>query len=232
MSPSGVHSSQALAGDPGHRSMGELQERLGEFLGLGGPAPQEVVRRALADPGFEADLITSRGAPGFLRALFDHPRTRAYALPAVEAPAPDPPAGEAPAGDPPATGGQLVAKAAGALLRWGRAGFATVDEATLARREDACLACPHLTDPQATVQRLGGRRTAGERVGTRTGGKVCGKCGCVVSRKIRMTTEACPDVHPALAGLTRWGEPVAGHVDARSAGSGVPGPGGGGAAVS
>ena len=216
MSPSDMPGGQTLVSESGPKSEEELRERLGELLGLDAPAPAEVVRRALADPGFETDLITSRGAPGFLRALFDHPKTRAYALPAAGTVPPAagtvPPAAAAPgpAEDPRVANGALVAKAAGAILRWGRAGFATVDEATLARREDACLACPFLTDPQAAVQRVGTRRSPGERVGSRTGGKVCGKCGCVVSRKMRMTTEACPDAHPDHAGLTRWGEPVAG----------------------
>jgi hypothetical protein len=186
--------------------MAELRQRLGEFLGLPGAAPGEVLLRALDDPGFETDLITARGAPGFLRALFDHPRTRAYAAPGAAAPAGN---------------GQLVARAAGAIVRWGKAGFATADLDTLTRREDACLACPHLTDPQAAVQKLslarGGER-AGDRVGSRTGRKVCGLCGCVVSRKIRMATESCPDAHPVQAGLTRWDEPAAGPRAAKETG--------------
>jgi hypothetical protein len=104
--------------------------------------------------------------------------------------------------------GQLVAQAAGAVTRWARAGFAVVDLEVLTRREDACLACPHLSEPYSGLHKLGLARDAGERVGTRAGKKACGKCGCVVSRKIRMATESCPDAHPDDPGLTRWGEPA------------------------
>lgn len=182
----------------------ELRQRLGEFLGLPGPAPEEVVRRALDDPSFETDLITARGVPGFLRALFDQPATRRYAVPDA-----------APAAPSPAGSAALIARAAGAVLRWGKAGFATAGIEDLRRREDACLACPHLSEPRAAVQKLvpaGPAPTAGDRTGARTGRKACGLCGCVVARKIRLATESCPDAHPRRAGLSRWGEPAAGQA--------------------
>lgn len=176
-------------------SLPQLCQRLGEFLELDGPAPPAALMRAVHDPSFAADLVTSRGAPGFLQALFDDPRTTAFA-PAAE-----------PAAAPAASNRQLVGRAAEALVRWGRAGFSTVDQRTLERREDACLACPNLRDPQATVQRIVPGR-ASDRVGSRTGRKVCGLCGCNVSRKIRLPSEACPGEHPTQSGMTRWGEPI------------------------
>ena len=47
-----------------------------------------------------------------------------------------------------------------------------------------------------------------DKVGSRLGGKVCNLCGCVVHKKIRLPTEACPDTHPVKSGLTRWDEPI------------------------
>jgi hypothetical protein len=191
--------------------MAELRQRLGEFLGLPGPAPEEVVRRALDDPSFETDLITARGVPGFLRALFDQPATRGYAVLDAGPTVPDP-AAPSPAMPSPAGSAALIARAVGAVLRWGKAGFATVPIEDLRRREDACLACPHLSEPRAAVQKLVPAGPAGDRTGARTGRKVCGLCGCVVARKIRLVTESCPAEHPRRAGLSRWGEPAAGQA--------------------
>ena len=129
-------------------------------------------------PGFAADLITSRGQPGFLAALFDDRRTRAYAPSALAADAPSATA--------------LAGKAAAAMLRWGKAGFSTVDSETLERRESACLGCPNLADPASAVQKMVLVGAVTDKVGSRLGGKVCNLCGCVVHKKIRSPTEACP----------------------------------------
>jgi hypothetical protein len=219
-----------LSADSPAASMPDLCDRLGEFLGLDGAAPPEVVRRALDDPGFETDLIISRGAPGFLRALFDQQRTRAYldtdasaspvtygvpapstvpAVSTVPAPSTGPAVSTGPAASA-TSNTELMAKAAGAMVRWGKAGFGKVDLEVLQRREDACLACPHLTDPRAAVQKLAPAPEVSDLIGARTGKKVCELCGCQVSRKMRMTTESCPGSHQADAGLTRWGEPAHG----------------------
>jgi hypothetical protein len=169
----------------------EMQARLSEVLGLERPVPMAVLLRAIEDPGFANDLITCRGAPGFLAALFDDRRTLAYA------PAAD---------DKPASSLALASKAATALIRWGKAGFSTVDERTLGAREAACLACPHLGEPQAMLQKLVPTSPVSERIGSRLGRKVCTLCGCVASRKIRLPSETCPGAHPIHPGLTRWGE--------------------------
>ncbi|HMJ33147.1 MAG TPA: hypothetical protein VK501_04445 [Baekduia sp.] len=194
------------AGEEGAEpSVEDLRARLGVALELDAPAPEEVFRRAVDDPAFAEDLLTCRGARGFLQALFEAPATRAYAR--VAEGAGD--GGETAAGASPEAGNrELVARAADAFVRWGRAGFSTVEEAVLARREAACLACPHLREPTATVQRLVPGREA-DRLGARTGRRVCDLCGCTTSRKIRLPTESCPGRDPADASLTRWGEPVA-----------------------
>lgn len=171
----------------------EMRERLGEVLGLDRPVPMPVLLRALDDPGFAGDLITCRRSPAFLTALFDDRRTRAYA-PAAEA------ADVSPL--------KLAGKAATAFARWGKAGFSAVEPDVLERRETACLACPHLGEPQSMLQKLVPTVAKTDRVGSRLGGKVCTLCGCVASKKIRLPTEACPGEHPLRAGLNRWEEPA------------------------
>jgi hypothetical protein len=196
---------QALLGTSETTPLPQMCARLGEALGLENPVPMAVLRRAIDDPGFAADLITCRNTPAFLAALFDDRRTRAYA-PAAEA--------------KPASTLALAAKAAAALTRWGRAGFSIVDEATLARRERACLACPNLGEPRSLLQKLVPAGAADGRTGQHLGGKICTLCGCIAGKKIRLPTEACPDAHPTRAGVTRWGE--AAPSPARSNAKGLP----------
>ncbi len=174
----------------GEETVPDLCARLGDVLGLDGPAPEAALRRACEDPAFAGDLLTCRGAPGFLQALLDAPATRAYER---ERPAPG--------------NRELVGRAAAAFVRWGRAGFSTVDEEALARREAACLACPHLREPASAVQRLVPAREE-DRLGARTGRRVCELCGCNVAKKMRLPSESCPGPHPTRAGVTRWGEPL------------------------
>jgi len=187
----------------------EVRARLADLLGQDEPVPVEVALRALAEPSFEADLIIAREAPGFQRALFTHRATLAYRAEqeATEA-RPTPTM----AGEPESAAGfgtiGLLARAAVAVARWGRGGFATVAPEVLQRREDACLTCPNLVEPEHTLLRLVPAGPVSDQVGSRTGGRSCGLCGCVVSRKMRMPTEFCPDRHPDDARLTRWGEPV------------------------
>lgn len=177
----------------------DMCAKLGDVLGLDGPAPMPVLLRAIDDPGFAGDLITCRGAPEFLAALFDDKRTLAYA-PAAEA--------------APASAAALAGKAAMALARWGKAGFSTVDTDVLARREAACLACPNLGEPQTMLQKMVPTGAVSDRVGSRLGRKVCMLCGCVAGKKIRLPTEACPSQHPTRAGVTRWDEPIPASVAA------------------
>jgi hypothetical protein len=180
-------------------SMPEMRIALGNALGLGEPVPMPVLLRAINDPDFARDLMTCRGSPAFLAALFDDRRTLAYAAPAAEAPI---------------SGVALASKAAAALVRWGKAGFSTVDADVLARREEACLVCPHLGEPQSMLQKLVPAATVSERVGSRLGRKICTLCGCVAAKKIRLPTESCPGNHPTRTGQTRWNEPIPAASDA------------------
>ncbi len=199
------------------QSLPEMCDRFGAWLGVETPVPPRVLLRALDDEGYASDLITCRNAPAFLEALFTDPRNAAWEQRAAAAVAATPPsaataaatsaedAGSGAAGTPGNL--ELVGRAAQAFLRWGKAGFSTVDRETLERRENACLACPHLSEPDRLLQKLAGRAAA-EEVGSRTGKRICGQCGCTVGRKMRLASESCPVAHPTLVGLTRWGEPV------------------------
>ncbi len=181
-----------------------MRAKLGDVLGLDGPVPMPVLLRALEDPSFANDLITCRGAPAFLAALFDDRRTRAYA-PAAEA--------------APTSTVALAGKAAQALARWAKSGFSTVDADVLARREAACLACPNLGEPDSLLQKMVPTGAVSDRVGSRLGRKVCKLCGCTAGKKIRLPTEACPSPHPTRAGVTRWDEPIAASAAANGAAS-------------
>jgi hypothetical protein len=173
-------------------SFDELCDRFGNFLGIGKSVPPKVLLRAVEDPVYANDLIISRNTPGFLQPLFDDPETARYDKEKENHKA--------------KTNGELVSKAFKSLLSWGKTGFTVVDNETLERRENACLSCPNLSDPENTLQQLVASKLDTERVGRRTGKKVCSMCGCNVSKKIKLPSEACPDAHPAMAGMNRWGE--------------------------
>jgi hypothetical protein len=82
---------------------------------------------------------------------------------------------------------ELAVRGSRALLRWAGTGFTTVDDATYARRLATCDACPDL------VRADGGNPT-------------CGRCGCRVRAKARMTSESCPVRSAEDPELTRWGD--------------------------
>ena len=165
---------------------------LGEVLGVGAPVSRQVLFGALQDPTYARNLLVSRRSPRHLNYLLSHP-------PAVEIPEPD---AQMPANR------ELMKNAASALVRWASTGFSIADEATLRRREDACLACPHLATPTRFLQKILPSRKETMEIGRRTGDKVCDLCGCSVGRKMRLTAESCPDKAPDQPAFTRWGEPI------------------------
>lgn len=152
--------------------------QLAELLELEEPVREEVLLAALADEQYARNLLTCRRAPALMRYLLANP----------------------PRTEPDSTL-ELAQRAASAFGRWAMAGFSTVDEATYRRRLDRCAGCPHLKAPDSH-QRLYQVVSRGAHP------SVCGRCGCVVARKARLTSEHCPDVHPDDPALTRWGEPV------------------------
>jgi hypothetical protein len=164
----------------------QQQARLGQLLGLAGPASPDVLASALADREYARNLVLCKDTPVLLDHLLASPPHRA------------------PAGEQHSTG-TLLASASKSFWAWTRSGFAVVDEATFQRRFGACRECPDLVEPPRTrlYQVIGadGRSDAS---------KACALCGCVASRKARLPHESCPAPHPELAGMNRWGEPLAG----------------------
>ncbi|HHG84800.1 MAG TPA: hypothetical protein ENJ82_08615 [Bacteroidetes bacterium] len=165
---------------------------LGKVLGLPGAVDELVLLAALEDEDYAQKLLVARNAPAWLELLLANPP--AYT---VAAPRPKP-------GSP--SNLQLIARATGALLRWGRTGFLSSSLDRLIRREKACLACPHLEAPSKTLQKLAVSSTPSAEPGKATAGKVCAICGCVVAGKMKMPTAECPEADPSRPGFSRWGE--------------------------
>ncbi len=163
----------------------EVRAQFGELLNLDGPAPSAVVRRALEDDLFTHYLIVTRDDPKLLRVLLEDPRNQEYEQPVPEE--------ESSAAD-------LLTRAAGALIRWGKAGFVQVDPATLERRWGACQTCPNLVAPPDRVLYRMVQVTRGDH-------RICVRCGCVASRKAKLPTERCPERDPDKPSLSRWGDP-------------------------
>ncbi|NEO81561.1 hypothetical protein [Moorena sp. SIO4G3] len=179
--------------DINHAS-GTIEEKcleMGQILGLSEPVSPEVLQAATEDETYAHNLLVCRKEPAFLKHLLANPpQTLIQSFEPEEQ-----------------SNLELLNKATSTLLRWAKTGFSVVDDETLARREEACLACPNLSAPQKLVQKLIPSKDATQKLGQRTGNKVCQLCGCNLGKKIRIPSESCPDRHPTAAGMTRWGEP-------------------------
>jgi hypothetical protein len=167
-------------------SWDEICLRLGRFLGLNSAVPSSVMRRAMDDPLFAHDLISCRNTPAFLNVLMSDPANKYYE-PAQEVIK--------------RSSFELASKAAGALLKWGKAGFSQIDKETYERRYNACLACEYLVDPPNQIAYKISFAKKNDR-------KICNACGCVAAKKARIPTEACPMADPTNHALNRWGEPM------------------------
>jgi hypothetical protein len=178
-------------------SFQDMCNRMGAFLGIEKQMPENAMRRAIQDQDFANNLITCRNAPGFLEVLLNDPGNEQYAMDA--------------AGDSQLSNADLIQKAAGAFLRWGKAGFSVVDDKVLEARENACLACENLSKPEKMLQKLVTSKPK-EQIGKRTADCVCKLCGCSISKKIRLPSESCPALHPENRQLNRWSEPASNTV--------------------
>ncbi len=163
-----------------------LQEQCRQFaniLGLTDPVPERVLLAALAKPEYAQNLLICRSDRRFLQRLIEHP----------------PPLPEEREPTDSLSNGQILKQAAASLWKWSKAGFAVVDKETLAKRRNACMTCPHLTEPP---EKLLYKLTNSQKENA----KICGLCGCPVMRKTRLPGEVCPDTHPDDPALNRWGE--------------------------
>jgi hypothetical protein len=184
-----MNSFQTEAHEP--QSLQESCIAFGNQLGLDGPVSEQVMLSAIADPTYTHNLLVSRKVPLFLEHLLKNP--------------PSPPESKA-AGDDQEqqrSNGMLLKESVSAFWRWSKSGFAQLDEAAFQRRYQSCLACEHLQDPPGTML----YKVASLGLAERNARKICGLCGCTVSRKARLPTEACPGRDPHNSTLNRWGEP-------------------------
>jgi hypothetical protein len=178
-------------------SVEEQRERLGELIGLDGPASADVLLSAIEDREYARNLILCKDAPPLREFLLDNPPRRVEDAAAEADPATE-------AGGPPEHSTRaLIGSASKSFWAWTKSGFAIVDEEQYARRFDTCLECPHLIDPprKRVYRALGATGEQEDR-------RVCELCGCVASRKARLPHETCPAPHDHLEGMNRWGEPL------------------------
>lgn len=163
-----------------------LQQKCLEFaqtLGLQEPVSVQVLEAAVRDETYARNLLASRRTPSTLTFLLARPpRPRSpNSAPRQHA------------------NGELIRRAAVALLRWGKVGFSVVDRATLERRRAACLSCDHLIDPPD--------RLVYQLAAAADNKKICDLCGCSAWKKTKLPTESCPVRHPDRDSMSRWGEP-------------------------
>lgn len=166
---------------------------LGHLLGLNDAVPENVLLAAIEFPAYGQKLLAKKNNPELLEQLLQNPpELLQYSSSGIKRSY---------------SNNELMAKAAKALMKWGFSGFKKVGDDVLQRRETACLACPNLTEPESNLQRYSASATPIDKLGFRTGNKVCGVCGCVVKNKMKLSTETCPVVSPEDPSVNRWGEP-------------------------
>jgi len=170
----------------------EQCKKFGELLRLGKPVTSEVLISALHNENYARDLVANKRAPLIVKKLLSNPpEVKSLHKPGHHF-----------------SNRELITNAAKAMIRWSKAGFTKVDMETLERRENACLSCPNLVDPEKLIQKIIAIPTVSNKIGERTGSHVCDLCGCHIKKKIKVISEDCPDKHPNREGFTRWDEPI------------------------
>ena len=167
---------------------------LGQLLGLNDAVPENVFLAAIEFPLYGQKLLAKKNNPAVLEQLLNNPpELPLYSSSGVKRSY---------------SNNELMAKAAKALVKWGFSGFKKVSDDVLQRREAACLACPNLSEPESNLQRFTASSTVIDKLGYRTGNKVCGVCGCVVKNKMKLSTETCPVASDTDPAVNRWGEEI------------------------
>lgn len=168
--------------------IGEQCLEFGKILGLTRPVSREVLFAALDNGNYAHNLLTCRRNPEFMDYLLNNPPESAI----VQGP----------------KDSKLISRTEKALLKWSKTGFSIVDDETLKSREKACLSCPNLVSPVNRTEDVVLLKDPEARIGERTGKKICKICGCNANGKMYRSSASCPDKHPTMTGLTRWGEPL------------------------
>lgn len=167
-------------------SWDEMREKLGEYLGLPQAVSSAVLQRALHDDKFAYYLVTWRHRLDMVQLLLNDKKNQQY---------------EQKQEREEKSSTELVVKASGALLKWGKSGFAKLDEEVYERRWSACNSCEYLVEPpDQIVYKI--------TIGKKTDKRVCSACGCVASRKAKLPTERCPVTDPLDASVNKWGQPI------------------------
>ena len=104
----------------------------------------------------------------------------------------------------------LITNASKALIKWAQSGFTRVDSDVLARRENACMNCPHLELPKTLLQKWNTSKVE-NKLGKQVSNKICGLCGCNLDKKLPIITSFCPSSHPEKKDISRWEEPLINH---------------------
>ncbi len=175
-----------------NESFEEQCTKFGELLELGKPVTQEVMFSAIHNEKYARELIINKRTPARLMRLLKNP----------------PKVNSAHKPEHHHTHRELITNAAKALIKWSKTGFTKVDEKILETRENACLSCPNIVDPDMFIQKLIPSHKMSNKIGERTGDHVCDLCGCHLGKKMKLASESCPDKHPTKEGFTRWNEPI------------------------
>jgi hypothetical protein len=173
-------------------TISDLCNKFGGLLGQEEPVDSSVLLRAIDEPGYGINLIISKNTPTSLHKLLQDPGNKNYERETEQTKS--------------VSNFELIKRAGEAFILWSRIGFLVVSNEILEKREDACLRCPHLTDPNKTLQKIIPSKRITGNIGERTGKKVCGVCGCNLGNKLRLSSSSCPQKHPENENLTRWGE--------------------------
>lgn len=167
-------------------SWNEMREALGKLLGTEGPVSSSVLARALEDDHFASQLFISRFDKDLLDLYLNDKKNKEYEL----------------IGDAPKRSNmELTGKAAKALLQWGKSGLQITSKELYEKRISICEKCEFIKDPPDQLAYKVKLKSESDQ-------RVCGACGCGVSRKAWLPTETCPVADPANKGLNLWGEPV------------------------
>jgi hypothetical protein len=158
---------------------------LADKLGLSAPVAPEVLHHLAQDPNYGVNLLIARGNEPVLRALLGRSPAR---------------------GSAPFDEDAALAKVDEALEDIDAVSAICADADTVARREQACLACPDLVGTPQQLKRLAVRIEQAQPPGWTAHDLHCLACGCQLGRKLRWLTQHCPRPHAEQPGLTRWGE--------------------------
>lgn len=172
------------------RAAGSIEDaaaRLGDALGLDGPAPLPATRRALSDAQFAKAIFALRNMAPQRDQMLAAPHSARIT-------------GQNRAGASPSSA-RVLAKAAGAVLKWGMEGLQHAPPWVIERRLAACNACEHQAPaPDTLIYR-------GARVAVGPDAKICTLCHCLTNSKAALASEHCPARDTADPAQSRWGEP-------------------------